>query len=391
MIYVFSSFFLIIFLFITYLYVMIFVKGKKRKRLVFDEAYEAERAKDYPPAYPNGWFSVCSSDMVEKGKVIEVDAFGQKLAVFRGEDGKIGVLDVYCPHLNANLADGHVKGNELVCPFHAWQFKTNGKCSHIPYTDKIPTNAATKSWICKEDWNLVLVWYHADNELPTWNTDGYIPEIKEYKYHFKTTDILRIHLQDFAENGADYAHFAYVHELLTIPFAERIVDVKHTLSITFGEDEQKHMAWFRDQADLVWKKSQKMIPHAGGKALVTYYGPGFLVFQFDTKIGKLLLVKTFTPLGTLKVKMTDYVYAPKGTFKLAIKYLLGEASAQFHDDINIWERKNFAKKPMLVKGDGPIMKMRAWYSQFYNNKAITPKHIIEEEILATTLTSDLEN
>ena len=79
----------------------------------------------------------------------------------------------------------------------------------------------------------------------------------------------------------------------------------------------------------------------------------------------MLLIKTFTPLGVLKVRMDDYVYAPQGTFRLAIKYLLGEASAQFHDDIAIWERKNYAVKPLLVKGDGPIMKMRAWYSQFY--------------------------
>jgi len=37
-----------------------------------------------------------SSKIVKKGQVVEVDAFGQKLAVFRGENGEVGVLDVYC-------------------------------------------------------------------------------------------------------------------------------------------------------------------------------------------------------------------------------------------------------------------------------------------------------
>ena len=78
-------------------------------------------------------------------------------------------------------------------------------------------------------------------------------------------------------------------------------------------------------------------------------------------------------MGELKVRMEDYVYAPKGTFKLAIKYLLGEASAQFHDDVNIWERKKFAMRPILVKGDGPIMKMRTWYSQFYSEHSMYAK------------------
>jgi hypothetical protein len=93
----------------------------------------------------------------------------------------------------------------------------------------------------------------------------------------------------------------------------------------------------------------------------------------------MLLVKTFTPLGPLKLRMDDYVYAPKGTFPIAIKYLLGEAGAQFKDDIAIWEKKSFTNRPLLVKGDGPIMKMRAWYSQFYSqSNAMT--EMVKEEI-----------
>ncbi|HRG88654.1 MAG TPA: Rieske 2Fe-2S domain-containing protein [Chitinophagales bacterium] len=350
----------------TVLYLQIFVIGKKRKKLVFDEEYERERAKNYPPPYPNGWFSLGSSKIVKKGQVVEVDAFGQKLAVFRGENGEVGVLDVYCPHLNANLAYGKVKGNNLVCPFHAWEFNAKGKCEHIPYCDKVPAAATTKTWQVIEQWNLILVWYHANNEAPSWSPAGCFPEVAEYKFHSKTEDILRIHLQDFNENGADHAHFAYVHDLLTIPFANRWVTVKHVLDLNYGEGENKHLAWFSDQADLHLKSTGAKIDHAGGNALVTFFGPGFLIFKFTTEIGNMLLVKTFTPLGTLKVRMEDYVYAPKGTFPLAIKYLLGEATTQFHDDIAIWERKNYAVKPLLVKGDGPIMKMRAWYSQFYS-------------------------
>ncbi len=355
-------------LFVAVMYVLIFVREKKRVRREFDPEYEKKRAEHYPPPFPNGWFSLCSSDSVKKGQVIEVDAFGEKFAVFRGEDGKVGVMDVYCPHLNANLAGAKVQGNSLVCPFHGWEFNREGKCDHIPYCDKMPQNAAARSWTFKETWGLVLVWYHAENEPPSWETDGEIPELDTYKFHTKTEDILRIHLQDFAENGADFAHFGFVHNLLTIPIANRFIDVRHTVNIDFYEGERRHTASFTDQADLVWKKSREEIPHAGGNAVVTFYGPGFLVFRFTTKIGKMLLVKTFTPLGPLKVRMNDYIYAPKGTFPLSIKYLMNEAGAQFHDDINIWERKNFAIRPMLVKGDGPIMKMRTWYSQFYSDK-----------------------
>ena len=363
-----SSLFILVMVF-GGLYVQIFVIGKKRKPIAYDPAYEKVRAENYPPAFPDGWFSLCSGDSVKKGKVIEVDALGRRFAVFRGQDGKIGVMDAYCPHLNANLAYGKVKGNSLVCPFHGWQFNTQGKCTGIPYSDKLPQQENKKLFF-QETWGLILLWYHSAGEEPSWQTGGLIPELATYQYHSRTSDILRIHLQDFAENGADFAHFNFVHNLLTIPFANRFINVKHTVTLEIGEGDQGHTASFTDQADLVWKHNDKEIPHAGGAARVTYYGPGFLVFRFQTKIGNILLVKTFTPMGPLKVKMEDYVYAPKYTFPISIKYLLGEASAQFHDDINIWERKNYAVRPLLVKGDGPIMKMRAWYSKFYSEAPV---------------------
>ncbi len=359
----------VLFIALTAFYLAVFVIGKKRKRIVFDEQYEKVRAQNYPPPYPNGWYNLCSTDKVKKGQVIEISALGQKFAVFRGENGKVGVLDVYCPHLNANLADGCVKGNNVVCPFHAWEFDKEGKCAHIPYTETVPRTAKAKAYHVQENWGLILLWHHSDGIAPTWSTEGSLKEVEEYKYHSMTTDVLRIHLQDFAENGADYAHFAFVHDLLTIPFANKFVYVKHTLNIEFGKGDKAHEAYFSDQADLVFKKNDKPVPQAGGFATVTYFGPGFLVFKFKTRIANVLLVKTFTPLGELKVRMDDYVYAPKGTPGIVIKYILGEASAQFHDDIAIWEKKNFATKPLLVKGDGPIMKMRAWYSQFYTENS----------------------
>lgn len=343
-------------------------RSKNVKRKPVDPKEEAERAKNYPPAFPNGWFNLCSSESLGKGQVKEVEAFGQKFAVYRGESGKVGVMDIYCPHLNANLADGWVKGDRLVCPFHGWEFKEDGKCSHIPYSDQTPPKQAkVKAWEVKENWGLILIWYHAGGEAPHWNTEGYLKELDSYKYHGYTSDILHIHLQDFAENGADYAHFNFVHNLLTIPYASKFVHLKHDVEINFGKDEEKHMAWFTDTALLSWNKTGKVIDNAGGSAVVTYFGPGFLAFKLTSKLASdVILLKTFTPIAPLKLRMDDYVFAPKGTNRFALKYILKESSSQFHDDIVIWERKGFNKRPILVEGDGPIMKMRNWYKQFYD-------------------------
>lgn len=356
-------------------WILFFGKGKKRKKQDIDLRFEPVRAQNFPPPFPNGWFSLCSADAVKKGQVVEVDAFGKKIAVFRGNDGKLGAVDVFCPHLGANLADGCVKGNHLVCPFHGWEFNTQGECMNIPYSENGHLNGKTKAraWTVKENWGLTLAWYHSENEPPSWETNGYLEKLKDYNYYGKTEDILHIHLQDFSENGADYAHFGVIHNLLTIPFAKRFLHIKHTTNIEFGEALEKHMAWFTDIAEIVRNKDNSVVKGAGGEALVTYFGPGFLVFDFKTRLGNPVILKTFTPIGELKVRMEDHIYAPKGSFRPAINYVVGEASLQFHDDIKIWERKIFQQQPALVKGDGPIMKMRKWYSQFYTESSYAHK------------------
>ena len=352
---------------------------RSKPRRVPSKEDKAKREKNYPDPYPNGWFNVCASAQVKKGQVIEVDAFGEKLAVFRGENGKVSVVDIFCPHLSANLAEGRVEGDNLVCPFHGWSFQQSGKCSHIPYSDnEPPAQAKLKTWEMIEAWGLILVWYHAEGKAPEWNPEFYLPEIADYKYHGVKKDTLHIHLQDFAENGADYAHFNFVHNLLTIPFADKFVHIKHKVEINFGEDDDKHLAWFTDGAVLHWNKSGKEIKDAGGDALVRYFGPGFLIFRLSSKLAEnITIIKSFTPVGPLELRMEDHIFAPKGTNRFALKYMLSEASEQFHDDILIWERKAFAKRPLLVKEDGPIIRMRKWYSQFYSpqSKKAEPKDV----------------
>jgi cholesterol 7-dehydrogenase len=358
--------------------------GKKKVRRPVDMEFEPQRAAQYPPPYPNGWYNLCPSASLKKGQVIEVEAFGQKLAVFRNESGDAGVFNAFCPHLGANLSDGKVVGDRLVCPFHGWQFNKSGKCVHIPYSDREPpAKARTKSWTVKENWGLVLVWYHSEGAEPDWDTAGYLPQLAEYRYHGFSSDVLHIHLQDFAENGADYAHFNFVHNLLTIPFSSRFVHLRHKIDINFGEGKDSHMAWFTDTAKLTWNKSGQPIPNAGGGAVVTYFGPGFLVFKFNSRLAEdVMLVKTFTPVGPLKLRMEDHIFAPKGTNRFALKYIVRESAAQFHDDIVLWERKGFVKHPILVEGDGPIIKMRQWYRQFYSESSTEIQRTVLQKEMA---------
>lgn len=93
-----------------------------------------------PPPFPNGWFAIAESREIPRGTSKNVDCLGENFVVFRSsKNGKIFVLDAFCPHMGANLGvGGIVRGNCIECPFHQWKFSgQDGKLVDIPYSKNL--------------------------------------------------------------------------------------------------------------------------------------------------------------------------------------------------------------------------------------------------------------
>src|SRR5271170_5630059 len=56
-----------------------------------------------PTRYARGWHSLGLAADYRDGKPHPVSAFGTRLVVFMGEDGKLCILNAYCPHMGADL------------------------------------------------------------------------------------------------------------------------------------------------------------------------------------------------------------------------------------------------------------------------------------------------
>ena len=63
---------------------------------------------------------------VATGEVRAVDIGGREFVVWRGSDGRVRSAPRLCAHLDHDLAEGFVAGDELVCPGHAWAFDGDG-------------------------------------------------------------------------------------------------------------------------------------------------------------------------------------------------------------------------------------------------------------------------
>src|SRR5947207_4227705 len=60
------------------------------------------------------------------GEPVRVQVLGEKLVAFRDTDGRIGLLDEFCPHRCVSLWFGRNEACGLRCVYHGWKFDVSG-------------------------------------------------------------------------------------------------------------------------------------------------------------------------------------------------------------------------------------------------------------------------
>ncbi|CAF1963645.1 unnamed protein product [Rotaria magnacalcarata] len=334
-----------------------------------------DRSLTYPRQYPCGWYRICNSDDVSRrGQIRRAFAFGREMVVFRSDDeyNQVHVLEAFCIHMGANLGVGGrvMPGTNCIqCPFHLWEFNgQNGRCTKIPYIDgKIPDKAKMHSYPCVERHGMVMIWYHPLNEPPQYDAIC-VDELLGDKYEFRgnySYPNIQMHLQEFAENAADVQHFRPLHGQMLIPWTKirvPLVYVHHTASLVFSD--QTHIAYFYDTAMI--QLFGKRYESTKVDASITFYGPGGItLFRFDGEFGRIYLFHTHTPTNYTELDVEFRAYVERKIPRFLNWYVIGNWIAQWQRDIDVWENKIHKRAPFLVKNDGPILKMRRWFSQFY--------------------------
>jgi phenylpropionate dioxygenase-like ring-hydroxylating dioxygenase large terminal subunit len=159
---------------------------------------------------------------------VAADLLGERLVVWRDSLGSAHVHSDLCIHRGTALSLGRVEGDEIVCPYHAWRYATDGTCVAIPQLadpTRVPAKARIERFRCQERYGLVWVAL----EDPRWP----LPEIQELEdtewsvvacgpYAWQADSSRQV------ENFTDFGHFPWVHPgLLGDP--ERPVVPPHTV------------------------------------------------------------------------------------------------------------------------------------------------------------------
>jgi len=159
-----------------------------------------------------GWYYLFPARELKAGSVRPFQICGQEIVVFRGENGELGALDAYCPHMGTHLGKGKVVGNNLRCFFHHWEFSKSGICAKIPCQTEIPEKIKVPNYTICEKYQAIWIYPQTTSqhqlasfaELP----DDEKVVIKFGKFYHRTC-----HHHVTMINGIDPQHLKTVHNL----------------------------------------------------------------------------------------------------------------------------------------------------------------------------------
>jgi cholesterol 7-dehydrogenase len=338
------------------------------------------RERSYPPPYPDGWYRVALTSELPRGGTRYVEALGQQIVLYRSDvDDGVHALGAFCPHLGANLADGCVKAGNLQCPFHGWELAGDGAVAKVPYAKRLPVRARQPTWPICEQYGQIFVYHRgsvagrvvdtsaaAPYELPR------VPDIDDGRLVFRgkhDAGSVHMHLLEFAENSVDFAHFQPLHGKMFVPWTRLVVpgvEVRHDAVWDLETDPARaHLAYFKNNA--VLKVLGRVVERTRASALITFYGPaGVVTFRFKIPdMGEILMFQTHLPRAPLEQQVDFHWFAEPKIPRVLVSYVIGNWVSQWRNDVDIWERKIHRERPLLVQEDGPIHRLRRWFSQFY--------------------------
>ena len=166
------------------------------------------------------WAPLCLSEevAVPDGAPVRARLFGEDLVVFRDTDGKLGVLDEYCPHRRVSLALGRNEECGLRCLYHGWKMDVDGnvvEMSSEPPESGFVEKVKIKAYPAREAGGFVWAYMGPPAEMPEFEPPSFAPTPD------CNVSILKIHVKanwaQIMEGQIDSAHSSSLHSSDMVP------------------------------------------------------------------------------------------------------------------------------------------------------------------------------
>jgi phenylpropionate dioxygenase-like ring-hydroxylating dioxygenase large terminal subunit len=203
---------------------------------------------------------------------------GEDLLAFRDSEGKVGIVDAYCPHKLAPLYFGRNEEGGLRCIYHGWKFDVNGRCADIPNLPEsfnvaaLKQKAAIKAYPVREGGGFVWVYMgpkEREPQMPAFEWTHVPPE----QCHVARW-LQRSNWAQGMEGEIDSSHISFLHrEFDPVAWGQRAL-VKVTAPIPPGTRDGAPVMSIRetpygfvygarrnnDSGEYLWRVTQWFVP-----------------------------------------------------------------------------------------------------------------------------------
>jgi cholesterol 7-dehydrogenase len=188
-----------------------------------------------------------------------------------------------------------------------------------------------------------------------------------------------MHISDMAENAADYYHFNYLHKPLALPVLRRLMHMSYDTKLYF--DSEVRQRCFFENLSTVWLMKRWPFRWYTQKTIVTFDGPGLVHFDVKTPLGNIWLLKSVLPVGPFQMYSEDVWFAESRVPRWLVHLIATIARDALEQDRGVWESRLYRAAPHLVKGDGPFLRYRRWFEQFYSESSdqVERRHLSREQ------------
>ena len=181
------------------------------------------------------WTPVCLIEEVTEpdGTPVKARVFGEDLVVFRDTEGRVGVMDEYCPHRRASLVFGRNENCGLRCLYHGWKMDVKGNVVEMvsePAASVMTQKVKHRAYPVQEWGGFVWAYMGADHgsaTMPAFRPPAWAPTADVKVTIAKV--LLPCNWAQILEGAIDSAHSSSLHSSDMVP--ARVDSAKATDSL----------------------------------------------------------------------------------------------------------------------------------------------------------------
>lgn len=166
------------------------------------------------------WLPVCLREEVSEpdGAPVRSRMLGEDLVVFRDTEGRVGVMDEYCPHRRASLVLGRNEDCGLRCLYHGWKMDVQGNVLEMasePGASALVEKVKHKAYPTHEWGGVVWAYMGPADTMPAFTPPAWAPTADARVSIAKV--VIPCNWAQVLEGAIDSAHSSSLHSSDMVP------------------------------------------------------------------------------------------------------------------------------------------------------------------------------